>query len=97
MYTVTDELFFPTHKAFGGDLHDYIEGNDGKDVIIGDFAFYDTWADSSYPKLLLTINCSLGGTDSLHGGNGDVDYQQCKLGRSFRRSCRDNISWSRVA
>ena len=47
-------------------------------MIIGDFAFYDTWDDSGHPKLLLTMNCSVGGSaggsDSLHGGDGDVDY-----------------------
>ena len=64
-------FLFP-QKAFGGDFDDYIEGNDGNDIIVGDFASYDTW-ESSYPKHLLTINCSLGGNDTLHGGDGDID------------------------
>ena len=61
-------------KAFGGGLDDYIEGNDGRDILVGDFAFYDTSSTSRYPKLLLTINCSFGGEDTLYGGNGLVDY-----------------------
>ena len=61
-------------KAFGGDLDDYIEGNDGKDIIVGDFAFYDTWSNSTFPELILTINCSIGGADTLYGGEGQVDY-----------------------
>ena len=65
-------LFFT--QGIWSDLHDYIEGNEGNDIIIGDFAFYDTWGISSYPKLLLTMNCNIGGTDTLHGGDGDIDY-----------------------
>ena len=66
-------IFFSL-KAFGGDDDDYIEGNDGRDIIMGDFGFYDTWSFSGNPKLLVSINCTYGGEDALYGGDGDVDY-----------------------
>ena len=41
---------------------------------MGDFGLYDSWIGSRYPRYISTINCSLGGDDSLYGGEGAVDY-----------------------
>ena len=61
-------------KAFGGDFDDFIKGNDGKDIVVGDFAFYNTSAAMGYPEVLRSINCDVGGADTLLGGDGEMDY-----------------------
>ena len=70
---VADHLVL-RQKAFGGDLDDYIEGNDGRDILVGDMALYETWPNSRLPKRISTIDCDVGGSDDLYGGEGDVDY-----------------------
>jgi len=40
----------------------------------GDSANVSFHPESTFPKHLLSVNCSIGGPDIIRGGAGDVDY-----------------------
>ena len=70
-------------QAFGGDGNDYIEGNDGQDVLFGDFGQYDAEVEflpgQNYIAIMLYGNSS--GDDIIYGGNND----DIILGQEVRR------------
>jgi len=76
-------LLFYNVKAFGGALHDVIRGNDGEDIILGDFGLYN--AQTPYvPTVHYSAKVDtpqFAGPDEIYGGNGD-DFL---MGQEVRR------------
>jgi len=66
-------LIFSFLKAFGGASSDYIEGNDGQDIIFGDFGIYDAEVEflpyQHYQSII--AGTAFAGNDTIDGGAGD--------------------------
>jgi RTX calcium-binding nonapeptide repeat (4 copies) len=59
------------HFHRSGALNDYIEGNEGSDIIFGDFGVYDSLED--YPQYRSFIEYAIfAGNDTIHGGEVSV-------------------------
>jgi Ca2+-binding RTX toxin-like protein len=60
--------------GIGGPFDDIIEGDDGNDILFGDSAEIQFHKNMTSPKRLLSTNCIHGGSDTLYGGPGVVNY-----------------------
>ena len=71
--------------AFGGAYNDYIEGNDGQDVILGDFGLFNATNEFLPNQYYESIfNSSFAGSDHITGGPGDDVLMGQEVGSTHR-------------